>query len=204
MVLLECDSLAVAAFWLSGRACKFLRSEHFRHERKCAIRGLEVEPGGCRVGLIVSVSNSKVMACVVWLSLRHRWHNLCLYRSGEHKARRWKGPKGPTKDWIMFANHRHHQDAGPFRPSQRPDVAWSSANTPAVYTMAQPLLPDDEANWLTLPCTRVTAGFHRSPQSHGSRAIRLTAWGSARSLLPNLPDRQTPPSSALTSSQTSA
>ena len=170
----------------------------------CAIQVSPGGPGQRREGAIFIVRFFISITYKIFDPLRHRWHNLCLYRSGEHKARRWKGPKGPTKDWIMFANHRHHQDAGPFRPTQCPDVAWSSANPPAVYTMAQPLLPDDEANWLTLPCTRVSAGFHRSPQSHGSRAIRLTAWGSARSLLPNLPDRQTPPSSALTSSQTSA
>lgn len=123
-------------------------------------------------------------------------------KSGEHKARRWKPRKGQTKVWIMVHISQHHQDAGPRKATHRLENAWSS--TPAARTMAQFPPPDTKANWLTLPCTRATAGFHRSPQSHGSRAIRLTAWGSARSLLPNLPNRQAPPSSAPASSQTPA
>jgi len=99
---------------------------------------------------------------------------------------------------------QNHHDAGSLRPTQRPENAWSSTHSPAACMMVQPLLPDDEANWSTLPCPRATAGFHCSPQSHGSRAIRLTAWGSARSLLPNLPNRQAPPSSMPASSQTPA
>lgn len=164
-------------------------------------------PSNERVVFVASrmtLSYCTTMVCVLVMPICHPWHNLCLYQSGEHKARRWKASKRPTKDWIMLSNAKRHHDDGPFRPTHCLDEAWSSAKIPTACTMAQPLLPDTEANWLTLPCTRATVGFHRSPQLHGSRAIRLTAWGSARSLLPNLPDRQTPTSSALTSSQTSA
>lgn len=126
-------------------------------------------PSRCRINLQLA----RLMHCPRWM---------CPQGAQQH------GPPGPSESWTMHTKTDENRDYEAVGNTSPVVVAWSPFFAPAVPDRV-PRRVDGCAIALPHPVRyATTAGFFCPFPSCGSHTIRLTAWGPARSLLPNLPN----------------